>query len=349
MFTWSELPRLADDAPTLPARLKQHVSDFVVEEQPAYEPCGTGPHLYLWVEKRDVAHGQLIAHVAGALGIPDREIGTAGMKDRRAVTRQYVSVPAGCESRVDRVDSESIRVLARSCHKNKLRTGHLRGNRFSIVARGIPDEHVGDVLKAAVEIAGTGFPNYFGPQRFGHGGSTARQGLELLAGSLLPDDLPGSGRRFLIRLAVSAAQSLVFNSVLADRLTDRLVTTVLAGDVLERVETGGRFICTEPAVDQDRLDEGELVVTGPIAGRKTRQAEGEPARREAAAIERYELTAECFDRFPRITIGSRRPLIVRPGKFTAEPVDDGVKFEFTLPAGSYATVLIREVLGDDVV
>src|SRR5690606_12839938 len=123
------LPRLTNDLLGIQGLLKTLPEDFVVEEIPAYEPGGEGEHLFLWVEKRDVPADGLIRHLAQTLGVPRDEIGTAGLKDRRAVTRQFVSVPARAIDRIEAAGSESIRILAATRHGNKLRSGHLRGNR----------------------------------------------------------------------------------------------------------------------------------------------------------------------------------------------------------------------------
>ena len=133
-------PYLTAELPGIGGRLKDRPEDFVVEEVPAYEPCGAGEHLYLWIEKTDVAADHLLNHVARTLGMSVRDVGMAGIKDRRAITRQYVSVPATCEPRIARLETDKIRVLRRARHRNKLRTGHLRGNRFSILVRAVdPD------------------------------------------------------------------------------------------------------------------------------------------------------------------------------------------------------------------
>ena len=121
-----ECGRLCGDPPILGAVLKQEPEDFIVEEVPAYDPCGEGEHLFLWVQKRDYTTDQLRGHIARSLDIPSRDVGVAGNKDRRAVTRQFVSVPARLAERVPEIDTPAIKVLSSGQHTNKLRTGHLR-------------------------------------------------------------------------------------------------------------------------------------------------------------------------------------------------------------------------------
>ena len=345
MQIWPYLPRLDADAPSIKAVIKRDPEDFVVEEVAAYEPCGQGEHLFLWIEKRDISAEGLLKHLAGQLRIERRDIGAAGMKDRRAITRQWVSVPATAESRIDRIENKAIRVLNSARHKNKLKTGHLVANRFSIHVRGIAKPLRESVLASVARVAADGFPNYYGPQRFGNEGHTAKQGFDLLKGQLRPGQIPRQRRRFLIRLAISAAQSMVFNTVLGNRIDNGRIATVTVGDVLQKIESGGMFVCENVEQDQARLDAGELALTGPMHGPKMRRAEGEPAEWDAEGLARWELTEEQFAEFSRVAHGTRRPMMVSADDLVAESATGGLLVKVTLPAGVYVTVLLREVLG----
>lgn len=335
-------PLLTSDIPGIGGVIKQEPEDFVVEELPAYEPSGEGEHLYLWIEKRDTSAEQLQQHLARTLHIPSRDIGTAGLKDRRAVTRQYVSVPAACEDSVGEVDTDSIRVLRHARHGNKLKTGHSRGNRFEILLRNVDETAVTNADRVREVIAKQGFPNYFGDQRFGTHHETLDLGLELLAGTKKPKDIPASRRRFLLRLALSAAQSHLFNRVLAERLTDGVLHRVMAGDVMQVTASGGLFVVEEVEREQQRFDAGETVITGPIFGPKMRSPQGEPAAREQRVLTECEVSEADFLRHRKLTSGTRRPYIVRPHDLTVSPDQHGLQLEFTLPRGSYATTLLRE-------
>ena len=155
-----------NEQPGTNGRIKTVPQDFVVEEIPSYEPAGVGEHIFLWIEKRGVAAAALVDHVAAALKISQRDIGVAGQKDRHAVTRQYVSVPARSLDRVGRLDTEQIEVLRVSRHPHKLRTGHLRGNRFSVLLRDVAADAEDRARPIAAELTARGVPNYFGDQRF---------------------------------------------------------------------------------------------------------------------------------------------------------------------------------------
>jgi tRNA pseudouridine13 synthase len=338
------LPYLTADLPGIGGRLKERPEDFVVEELPAYEPCGEGEHLFLWVEKTNVAADELTRHMARALGISPRDIGTAGLKDRRAVTRQFVSVPAHCERDVGRIETERIRVLSSKRHGNKLRTGHLRGNRFSILVRETEANALSKCAPIAQAVARHGFPNYYGDQRFGREGETLRIGLDLISGRSTVGSIPPSRRRFLMRMSLSAVQSAIFNTVLAERIGDRLLGTVLPGDVMQVVASGGPFVVADARVEQERFDRRETAITGPIFGPRMTAPRDVPEAREARALTHWGLSFDDFSRYPKLTSGTRRPLVVWPDDLRVGPEADGVKFDFQLPSGVYATTLLREFL-----
>src|SRR5438876_7911676 len=121
-------PLLTAKLPGIGGRIKAHPEDFEVEEVPAYEPCGSGDHLFLWIEKCDMGAEYFQRQIACRLDIPAGEVGTAGLKDRHAVTRQMVSVPAGVEHRLDQLEGDGIHVLNVQRHANKLKPGHSHGN-----------------------------------------------------------------------------------------------------------------------------------------------------------------------------------------------------------------------------
>lgn len=343
-----ELPYLTADLPGVGGQWKDLPEDFVVEEIPAYEPVGTGEHLFLWIEKRDLASPDMVRHVARILKCPPGDIGVAGMKDRRAITRQYISIPAKFAPAVEHLDTESFRVLKASPHGNKLKTGHLHGNRFSILIRDVIPEGAAERADAiAARLRLSGFPNYYGRQRFGHDNETLFLGLDLLMGRKRSHDIPEPQRRFLRRLSLSAVQSDLFNHALAERLRDGLLGTVLVGDVMEVVASGGKFIAEDLAREQPRYEAGETAVTGPLYGPKMRQPIGVPFDREQLLLDRSGLLPAHFTKFLNLMPGARRSYVIRPGDLGWKPEPDGLRFEFTLPSGSYATILLREFTKSD--
>jgi tRNA pseudouridine13 synthase len=343
-------PLLTTDLPGIGGRIKAAPEDFEVEEIPAYEPSGTGDFLYLWVEKRGLGADYFSRQVARRLEIAPGEVGTAGLKDRHAVTRQWVSVPVAAADRLDRLDGDGIRVLNVSRHGNKLKAGHLRGNRFRILVRDVVPEARGDDRLARIleRLRREGVPNFYGPQRFGRDFETLKLGLALLRGEPAPPS--ASGRRqnlrspFLRKLVLSAAQSAVFNCYLARRLADGLLRRVLDGDVMAKWPFGGLFVATDAPREQARFDARETVSAGPIFGRKTFPADGAAQRRETAVLADAGLSPGSFAGFGKLVQGTRRHNLIYVDDLSAEAEVEGVRLTFTLPAGSYATVLLREVM-----
>lgn len=332
-------PLLTPDLPGCGGRIRTRDDDFEVEEVPSYEPSGSGEHLYLWVEKRGMAPEFFARTLAQRLSVRPGDVGTAGLKDRHAVTRQWVSVPATCEARLAQLDGDGVRLLKTGRHTNKLKPGHLRGNRFRILVRGVDRAAEPAVTQVLDRIRTLGLPNYYGPQRFGRGGGTVELGWKCLAGTA-----PRRLRPFLYRFALSAVQSLLFNDVLARRLVDGLYRTVLDGDVMAKWPAGGLFVTTDVAAEQARFDARETVTAGPMFGKKTFPAAGVAAEREAAVLRDHDLGPAAFAGFGKLLLGTRRHNLVYLDDLAATWEPDGLQLAFTLPAGSYATVLLREVM-----
>jgi tRNA pseudouridine13 synthase len=364
MLPITDPPLLTADLPGIGGQLKKELEDFEVEEIPAYLPSGQGDFLYLWIEKRGMGAEYFVRQVAQRLGISSSEVGTAGLKDRHAVTRQMVSVPAQAEPNLSRLEDDGIKLLSVSRHTNKLRAGHLHGNRFKILIRQPYHENVETVENVGWaessrptalgeaqnrltpilhRIQQNGLPNYYGSQRFGKEGETAAIGLALLRKENSPL-IRGRISPFLRKLALSAVQSLLFNQYLGQRLADGLFRKVLPGDVMAKWPAGGMFVTQDVNVEQQRFDRRETVHAGPIFGKKTFKAAGEAAIREAKLLEQTGLSASMFAGFGKLLQGTRRHNVVYVADLKAEWEAEGVWLFFSLPAGSYATVLLREVM-----
>jgi tRNA pseudouridine13 synthase len=175
-------PYAIPDVPAIPGTIKQHYEDFQVEEIPAYEPCGIGDHVYFLIEKRGLATPRAVRDIAKALGVRARDIGVAGMKDARGVTRQVLSLEHVDPQAVETLDIPRIAVLKVSRHRNKLRMGHLVGNRFTIKVRDTDPSRIDDIQERVQIVTRRGVPNYYGSQRFGNRGDTWQIGRALLLG-----------------------------------------------------------------------------------------------------------------------------------------------------------------------
>ena len=345
--TSRHLPYMTEAIPGVGGQLKSVPEDFVVEEVPVFQPCGMGDHLYLWIEKRDVAAEQLVKHFAQTLSISRQDVGIAGMKDRRAVTHQYVSLPAHCADNLSSLETELIRILRVERHRHKLRTGQLRGNRFSILLRNVLPNSADSATRIRDLLVRRGLPNFFGDQRFGQCQGTLDLGLDLLTARRSDRELPKPRRKFLKRLSLSAVQSWLFNQSLTNRIRDGLIQQVWVGDVMQKIESGGCFLAENREEEQKRFATRETTVTGPIFGHKMLQPQGMPGQREVNLLEQNNLDADVFLRFKKLTRGARRAYLLFIEKLDILPETDGLRFEFTLPKGSYATVLMREFMKID--
>jgi tRNA pseudouridine13 synthase len=344
------LPYLTADLPGTGGALRVELDDFTVEELPAYPPSGQGEHVFAWIEKRGVTTLAAMRALARAVGVRPEDVGSAGLKDRAAVTRQLLSFPPPVvPGALLAADAPGVRVLSAVPHPHKLRTGHLRGNRFHLVVRrlAVPPDEAARRARAVLARLGEppGSPNWFGEQRFGAAGDNAAAGRALLRGGDQRQARPRWGHRER-RLLVSAYQSELFNRYLRRRIEDGLYRRVLSGDLLS-LRRGGLFPTSDPAADQERLEAGELAPTGPIFGHKMRApAEGsEAARRERAILAEEELAPADFRRLGKLAPGTRRPLSVPlDGAAAEEHGPDAIRVELTLPAGAYATAVMREIM-----
>lgn len=174
------LPRLLPEFELLRGTIKGDYEDFSVEEMPLYPTDGLGTHTFFEIEKRGLTTMQAIHDLAAALAVPRHVIGYAGLKDARAVTRQWLSIEHAPPERVQAIEIPRVRILQSALHGNKLRLGHLKGNRFRIRVRETQVERLGELRRALAALAQGGVPNYFGAQRFGNRGDSGEIGKFLL-------------------------------------------------------------------------------------------------------------------------------------------------------------------------
>lgn len=335
MMSETELPRAHGGAP-LQARLRATADDFVVEEILGYDADNKGEHALLWVEKRDANTDWVARELARFAGVSPVAVGFAGLKDRHAVTRQTFSVQLAGKPDPDwkAFPHAGVRVLAATRHGRKLKRGALRGNRFVVVLRDVVGDHArAEAVLAA--MARRGVPDYFGEQRFGHGGRNVEQARAMFAGQRVDR----TKRGFLL----SAARSEIFNAVLARRVASGCWDTPLDGEIWSLAGSRSWF-GPEPFTDAlaQRLASGDIHPSGPLWG------QGEPpATGEAGALER-EVGALHADLAQGLATArmdqERRPLRLLPKALHWRWLAaDALELSFELPAGAYATVVVREV------
>ncbi len=405
---------LTRDLPGTGGVIKAVPEDFVVHEIPLYEPQGEGEHAYVQIEKRGLTTFEAVARIARALRISDHRIGYAGLKDSRAVTRQMLSIHNVDSARVEKLDLAQIRVLSVSRHTNKLRTGHLYGNRFRITVREAEPEALERAEPILRYLEARGMPNAFGVQRFGSRRDAHRIGralclddpkvaIDRIIGNPSPlehntgvlqarrlyesGDLEGALHKFPVpyrverallrgvlesggrydeavtkidkkmrRLYIAAFQSHLFNMTLWRRIDE--FDVLMPGDLAYRHANGSVFPVEEhgefgPEALAERLAAFEISPSGPLHGYKMVHPIGRPRFFEDEVLRDEGLTPEdLLQPMRNVRVkGERRSLRVPVRDVTIEPGDDDTSIvaSFVLPRGSYATIVLREVMktGDD--
>ncbi|MFY7863377.1 tRNA pseudouridine(13) synthase TruD [Roseateles sp.] len=298
------------------AILKCLNEDFIVTELPLQLPSGQGEHIWLDVEKNGANTAFVAQQLAAAAGVQEWDVGYAGLKDRYAITRQWFSIylPKGETPDLTQLQHPEFKVLSQSRHVKKLRPGDLQGNRFRIVLREVTGDR--DAIEANLKaIASQGVPNYFGAQRFGFEGGNVEQGRAMLAREIRVRNPKKKG------IYLSAVRSFVFNEVLALRLQQGLWGQTLPGDVMDEA---GR-------------------PTGPLWGRGRVITTDQAQALENGVAERHAILCEGMEHAGLEQ--ERRALVAWPVDLSWEwPQADQLVLSFSLPAGTYATSVLNEIL-----
>lgn len=320
--------------------LKASAEDFVVIEDLGYAPDGDGEQLLVRIRKNGCNTRFVADALAKFVGIHPRDVSFAGMKDRHAVTEQWfcLRVPGKITPDLTAFELAGVEVLESARHRRKLRTGALQGNAFTLVLRQVSDREA--VEERLQLIARDGVPNYFGSQRFGHEGNNLTMAQRWAADEIRVRER--NKRSFIL----SAARSAMFNQVVSDRLAQQgSLCQVLPGDALQLTGRGSWFVADAAELDtlQQRVEASELRITAPLPG------SGEwGTRDEALAFEQNSLTGEealiaLMDR-ERVD-AARRAMLVIPRDLHWNWSDDAtLEMNFWLPAGSFATSVVRELL-----
>ena len=333
-FDWGELPAISAGLPGTGGEIRREPEDFRVVEMPSYLPSGEGSHAYALVEKRGLSTLDVVKALRN-MGVPERTVGFAGRKDKHAATLQWFSV---FEEHVDKLhslnDIEGISILEESRHTNKLGLGHLRANRFEIRVRNpVPDwERISSAILE--RITSFGLPNYFGPQRFGSFNDNAIEAVRLARGE------SRAGTRRSYRFYLSALQSHVFNHLVKARIERGLYGRVLNGDWAQRHDSGGMFVVEDGEAESPRAERLEISAVLPLFGKKARLSNDGAGELEREVLDDSRLAWDDF----RTLTGARRISRIIPWDFSLEATEDGYVVRFTLPKGSFATCLLRELL-----
>jgi tRNA pseudouridine13 synthase len=371
---WQDLDKLAyiREEPSVRASLKQECSDFKVDEELGFEISGAGEHLFLHIRKQDVSTVDVARKIAALAKSKISMVGYAGLKDKRAESTQWFSVPlqkekgtdtgvnkdvnAGIEGQSENqgiiagLEDENISVISTSRNSRKLKIGSHKRNFFNITLRNCLGEKA--EFEASLEkIKQFGVPNYFGSQRFGRDLSNLKQVDKLINDP--PENIKRRQKSFKRGMLISAARAYVFNQLLSDRIANNNWAEFVAGDVINLDGTARNFTVAEGGWDetlQKRLETFDIHVTGPLLG------ENDSKDKYISSSKAADIEKAVLDKYPRILeylqrIGAksaRRPLRFMPEEFSWSWIDDGaLNLSFALRPGAYATSLLREVCKTD--
>lgn len=335
---------------------RQNNRDFVVDELPLYEFSGEGEHLVLHIRKKDLSTLELVSIIARYLGIKNKEIGYAGLKDKHAMTKQYISVHKNFEAKMDEFAHENVKILSKTYHINKIKTGHLKGNRFFIRLKKVNPTSGMKLDEALKNIATFGMPNFFGFQRFGTDGNNHIDGEKIAKGEK-------KERNPKIRqLLINAYQSHLFNLWLSRRLEiNSLISKfeakelesllnisssellkmkaqkhpfkLMNGDIMEHYPHGRLFDFDGQDEDCSRFMDKQISPTGLLCGKKVKLSS------DIAGVIEKDYDDEIDED------GARRYAWIFPENVEGRYKEDEAHYElnFSLPKGSYATVLLEEL------
>ncbi len=337
----------------------QTPKDFIVKEEPLYSFSGDGEHLILKVRKRGLSTWEMIDIISNEVGVPKRDIGYAGLKDKNALTIQYISIPKKYQSTLKNLSHPDIKILDSTYHNNKIRVGHLKGNYFEIRLKKVLGASKDKIDSTLDWIESNGLPNYFGYQRFGVEGRNYIDGKKILDGELKLKD------KKLSKFLVSAYQSFLFNNWLSKRIelsrvlgdfsedeaekifnlksgslkgvkSQESFFKILRGDLMMHYPFGRVFFAKDLEKESQRFKSKDISPTGALFGKRVKLSED-----VAFEIEKNFLTQIKES-------GSRRYAWIFPKEIKKSYIPQKAHYEmsFFLPKGSYATVVIDFLKGN---
>lgn len=326
--------------------IRQHPEDFQVDEIPLFEPAGEGEHLWLKIRKINTNTDWIAGQLAKWLGVKRQDIGYAGLKDRYAITTQWFSVylpgkklPA-LNDQIPPHLLGSVEILEQTRHQKKLRRGTLEGNRFSIVIRNFSGD-TASIEEAVGGVRSRGIPNYFGVQRFGHHYKNIERACHWFAGKTHPRYRQPKNRQQR-SLYLSAARSLIFNHILAKRVSADNWDRALPGDVFMLNGSHSWFQDNKDDTLDKRLTQFDIHPSGALWGRGRLPSTDTVAELETEIAEQHATLCDGLERHGLKQ--ERRALRVAVQDLQAKWQDPStVQVQFSLPAGAYATVVVEHL------
>ncbi|HRF56160.1 MAG TPA: tRNA pseudouridine(13) synthase TruD [Campylobacterales bacterium] len=342
--------------------------DFTVEELPLYEFSGEGEHIVATVRKKDMTTWDMLSAISSAVGVKQRDIGYAGLKDKDGMTIQHISLPRNFEAALKEIEHPNLKILNLTKHKNKIKLGHLIGNRFFVRLKKIMPSDFKKLKQGLTKISNEGMPNYFGYQRFGRDGKNHELGKEIVYGE------KRERNQNLKRFFISAYQSHLYNEWLDFRINaSRLIESfdkndlenalkmhfaskgveidpkighelkkqeqflkIFHGDAMCHYPHGKLFNAENANEEAVRFAQKQVSPTGLLCGEKNRVSAD-----EAFLIEKLFIDEKVQ------ALGDRRYAWIFPYdcEIEYEEEEAHAKIKFSLPKGSYATSLLEEITG----
>lgn len=319
---------------------KQSDADFVVKEDLGYSLDGEGEHIFVHVQKQNCNTVFIAEQLAKFAGIPAKLVGYAGLKDRNAITEQWfgLHMPGKFTPDFSTFELEGCKILHVTRHSKKLRIGNLKGNSFTLLLRNIDNR--ADVELRLALIQASGVANYFGEQRFGKENNNIEQAMLWAKGEIKVKDR--KKRSFYL----SAARSAIFNGIVSERIKQNTARTVLNGDILQLADRGSWFIAQHDELNslQQRVNDAELNITAPMLGDNGPQTTGDALSFEQHYVDQHWTDFLTLFREERLET-ARRAMLLKPKNINWIWIDDTtLQLDFWLPAGSYATAVLRELI-----
>jgi tRNA pseudouridine13 synthase len=322
-------------------QFKSSAEDFKVTEILGYEPIGEGEHIYLWVRKTGLNTAYLAEQIAKFTQLPLRAVTYAGRKDKHAQTEQWFSVHLPGKSEFDwtQFNEPGAKVLKSIRHNKKLRTGVLKGNRFNITVRQLSS--TSGIDERLQQIMHRGVPNYFGSQRFGNTLHDPRGGNLVLADKMISGEaIRNRNKR---SMAISALRSWLFNEILHSRLLNGHHNTPLTGDVMQLAGSHS-FFCAQQidnSINQ-RIAQRDIYLSAPLWGEGQLASELEALQFEQSFVKQHPTITHTLE-----SLGlkqERRAIHLFPNELEWSLAGDTLELSFSLPAGTFATSVLREVI-----
>lgn len=322
----------AFEPPKAQAKFKTQNSDFIVREVLSFEPEGEGTHAYLYIQKINTNTEWLARKLAEFVGVEVKEIGYAGLKDRHAITEQWFSINLEIieAPNWDNFQVEGVTLLKKTLHRRKLKRGSIKYNQFDIILRQLKQTNQDELIKKVHQIQSLGIPNYFAQQRFGYDYNNLSRAARWFNGHIKIK------KRAEKSIILSAARSMVFNQMLSQRILSIGWDKLLNGDIM--MLSGTHSIFDAPEINDDlqqRFNTGDIHPTVALWGKNSLEKAPKALSQWCAGLEKQGLKQE------------RRSIRLIPKNMSIQCLDDSltqVTLSFSLPSGTYATAVLRELV-----